>query len=49
LVLSSGDHNTFIEDPISLGLLAFSLVFIVGSLVRHALDLRKQERQGLAT
>ena len=46
LVLSSGDHTTFIEDPISLGLLAFSLVFIVGSLVRHALDLRKQERQG---
>jgi putative tricarboxylic transport membrane protein len=47
LVLSSGDHRTFIEDPISFGLLAFSLVFIVGSLVRHALDLRKQE-QGLA-
>jgi putative tricarboxylic transport membrane protein len=46
LVLSSGDHHTFIEDPISLGLLAFSLVFIVGSLVRHVLDLRKQERQG---
>jgi putative tricarboxylic transport membrane protein len=48
LVLSSGDHITFLQDPISLGLLIASAVFIVGSLVRHYLDFRKQERQGLA-
>ncbi len=48
LVLSGGDHTTFLQDPISLGLLLASAVFIAGSLVRHYLDFRKQERQGFA-
>jgi putative tricarboxylic transport membrane protein len=48
LVLSAGDHMTFLQDPISLGLLIASLIFIVGSLVRHYLDSKKLERQELA-
>lgn len=35
LVLSGGDHMTFIQDRISAGLLCVALFFIVGSLVRH--------------
>ena len=35
LVLSGGDYRTFIQDPISAGLLALALLFIIGSLVRH--------------
>jgi putative tricarboxylic transport membrane protein len=35
LVLSSGDHRTFVEDPIAASLLGVALVFIIGSLVRH--------------
>ena len=35
LVLSGGDHMTFVHDPISAGLLGFAAVFIVGSLLRH--------------
>jgi putative tricarboxylic transport membrane protein len=46
LVLSDGDHMTFVQDPISLGLLAFSALFVIGSLVRHALDLKKQKSEG---
>jgi putative tricarboxylic transport membrane protein len=34
LVLSSGDHMTFLRDPISAGLLGFAAVFIIGSLLR---------------
>src|SRR3989338_6040634 len=34
LVLSSGDHMTFLRDPISAVLLGFALVVVVGSLVR---------------
>ena len=34
LVLSDGDHATFVRDPIAAGLLAFAVLFIVGSLVR---------------
>ena len=41
LVLSSGDHMTFLDDPISAGLLAASLLFVVGSLIRQVLDSRK--------
>jgi putative tricarboxylic transport membrane protein len=32
LVLSGGDHMIFLEDPISLGLLIASAIFIGGSL-----------------
>ena len=35
LVLSGGDHMTFIQDRISAGLLCVALFFIIGSLVRH--------------
>jgi putative tricarboxylic transport membrane protein len=35
LVLSGGDHTTFLRDPIAASLLGFAAVFIVGSLVRH--------------
>ena len=38
LVLSGGDHRTFIQDPISAGLLTVALIFIVGSLFRRATD-----------
>jgi len=35
LVLSSGDHMTFMQDRISAGLLTLAFVFMIGSLVRH--------------
>jgi putative tricarboxylic transport membrane protein len=35
LVLSRGDHAIFIEDPVSAGLLALAVLFVVGSLVRN--------------
>ena len=41
LVLSSGDHMVFVQDRLSAALLAFALVFVVGSLVRHAIDARR--------
>ena len=40
LVLSGGDHMTFLQDRISAGLLIVALMFLVGSLVRHAMDHR---------
>jgi putative tricarboxylic transport membrane protein len=36
LVLSNGDHRTFVQDPISLVLLSLSVLFVLGALVRHA-------------
>ena len=38
LVLSGGDHRTFIEDPIAAGLLVVSVLFVIGSVVRHLKD-----------
>ena len=35
LVLSAGDHMTFMQDRIAAGLLILAFVFMVGSLVRH--------------
>ena len=35
LVLSSGDHMTFVQDRISAVLLTLAFVFMLGSLVRH--------------
>jgi putative tricarboxylic transport membrane protein len=35
LVLSSGDHMTFIQDRISAGLLGFASIFVFGSVVRR--------------
>jgi putative tricarboxylic transport membrane protein len=46
LVLSDGDPMTFLQDPISAGLLAFSALFVVGSLIRHVRDQRKPKAEG---
>ena len=43
LVLSGGSHMTFIQDPISVGLIGLALIFIIGSLLRHAIDLRTKK------
>lgn len=42
LVLSSGDHMTFLQDRISAVLLGLAFVFIAGSLLRHGLDARRR-------
>jgi putative tricarboxylic transport membrane protein len=42
LVLSGGDHVTFIEDRVALALLTLAAIFLVGSLVRHARDARRR-------
>jgi putative tricarboxylic transport membrane protein len=42
LVLSAGDHMTFMRDPISAGLLGLALIFIVGAMLRHVTDLRSR-------
>jgi putative tricarboxylic transport membrane protein len=41
LVLSDGDHMTFLRDPISAGLLTVAAVFVVASLLRHIKDKRR--------
>jgi putative tricarboxylic transport membrane protein len=41
LVLSGGDPTTFLRDPISLGLLVLAAIFVIGSLVRRAADMRR--------
>jgi putative tricarboxylic transport membrane protein len=45
LVLSSGDHMTFLQDRVAAGLLALATIFIVGSLVRHWRDARQRASQ----
>jgi putative tricarboxylic transport membrane protein len=42
LVLSADDYRTFLQDPISLGLLSVAVLFIVGSWLRHFAAQRKQ-------
>lgn len=42
LVLSSGDHMTFLQDPVSAAFLTLALVFVLGSLVHHTLEARKK-------
>ncbi len=42
LLLTSGEHRVFIEDPISLGLLITALVFIIGSGIRDYRDMKKK-------
>jgi putative tricarboxylic transport membrane protein len=37
LVLSAGDHMTFVQDRLALGLLLAALLIVAGSLVRHAM------------
>jgi putative tricarboxylic transport membrane protein len=41
LVLSRGDHSIFLSDPISVGLLAVSVLFIGGSVGKHFYDWHK--------
>lgn len=45
LVLSSGDHMTFLQDPVSAGLLGLALVIVVGSLLRHSTDRKNRGQQ----
>jgi len=45
LVLSGGDYMTFVRNPISAGLLSVALLFVVGSLVRHAKASSRTSRQ----
>jgi putative tricarboxylic transport membrane protein len=40
LVLSDGDHMTFIQDRVSAGLLLVAVLFVIGSLLRHVKDRR---------
>ena len=42
LVLSSGDHMTFVQDRIAAVLLTLAFVFVVASLVRHGLAARRR-------
>ncbi|MGI9510398.1 MAG: tripartite tricarboxylate transporter permease [Geminicoccaceae bacterium] len=50
LLLTSGEHRVFIEDPISLGLLIAAVVFIVGSGIRDFRDMRKKrEAESMGT
>jgi putative tricarboxylic transport membrane protein len=42
LVLSSGDHMTFVQDRISAALLGLAFVFVAGSLLRHGLEARRR-------
>lgn len=44
LVLSGDDYMTFLQDPISAGLLGAALLFILGSLLRHALGFRSKHK-----
>ena len=45
LVLSGGDHMTFVRDRVALALLTLAAVFVIGSLVRHWRDARKRAAQ----
>jgi putative tricarboxylic transport membrane protein len=42
LVLSDGSHMTFLQDHLAAALLSLAFVFVVGSLVRHAVDARRR-------
>lgn len=42
LVLSADDYMTFVQDPISLGLLSVAILFVAGSWLRHFAAQRKQ-------
>ena len=44
LVLSRGDHTIFLEDPVSAGLLAAAVLFVLGSLARNWYGARKHKR-----
>jgi TctA family transporter len=44
LVLARGDHMIFLQDPVSAGLLAAAVLFVLGSLARNWHAARKQRR-----
>jgi putative tricarboxylic transport membrane protein len=44
LVISSGDYMIFVQEPISAALLSLALIFVVGSLLRHAAEGRRQKK-----
>lgn len=44
LLLSSGDHSVFIDDPVSLGLLITAALFVIGSAIREVRDSRRRNR-----
>jgi putative tricarboxylic transport membrane protein len=48
LVLSDGDHMTFVEEPICAALLLLAAVFLIYSIVRHYRDVAKAKQIGLA-
>jgi putative tricarboxylic transport membrane protein len=45
LVLSGGDHATFLQDPISASLLGLAALFVAGSLLRRSRGTAAQETQ----
>jgi putative tricarboxylic transport membrane protein len=49
LQLSGGDHSIFLEDNITIGLLATAVLFVVIALVREWRDSRKAKSAGAAT
>jgi putative tricarboxylic transport membrane protein len=48
LVLSGGDHSIFISDPISVGLLIASVIFLAGSLGKSFYDWLNARRRAAA-
>jgi putative tricarboxylic transport membrane protein len=48
LLLSSGDHAIFLQDPVSLGLLITAALFVVGSGIREVRDSRRRIRAAQA-
>jgi len=42
LVLSGGDHATFLQDPVSAAFLTVAALFLVGSIAGHALGARRR-------
>jgi putative tricarboxylic transport membrane protein len=48
LVLSGGDHLTFLQDPVAAGLLIAATLVLLGSAVHHARAARKRRVAGAA-
>jgi putative tricarboxylic transport membrane protein len=49
LLLSGGDHDIFLEDPIAIGFLIVAVIFIVWSLVREMRDAQMEKQREAAT
>lgn len=48
LLLSGGEHGIFLEDPIAVGLLGASLLFVLVSLIREVRDAQLARRREIA-